>query len=132
MVISCSCVDFDHPVQASIAKRLATLHSLHQLRVHLELPESNVVQLPSQLSRHFGIRHYTPSDTKALCETAATLASVLPQSGLALWLLQREDFGARWRLSHQVIKDDINEGPQTELDPHGDQVSTALLPYSLC
>ncbi|PIL28097.1 hypothetical protein GSI_09748 [Ganoderma sinense ZZ0214-1] len=111
----------DDPVpMTSIAKRLAALRSLHALRAHLELPPSVTARPPPEY-RTARVRRYISKDTDALCEIAATLGSVLPQPGLAVWLLQQEVCGARWRRFRQIVKGSIDECPQAELDPRGDR-----------
>ena len=122
-------------IQVSISKRLAALHSLRTLRAHLELPKLPIAaQSPpgeaAPMSRRRAVfaRHYPKIER--LCETAATLGRALPQSGLALWLLQRMDFDARWMLFRPVIKEDVDDCPQAELDPAGGAVSV-VVPLSL-
>ena len=66
------------------------------------------------------------SKIEKLYETAAALGSTLPQPGIALWLLQRLDFSARWILFRLVIKRDVDECPQAELDTAGSAVSVVL------
>ncbi|PIL28112.1 hypothetical protein GSI_09763 [Ganoderma sinense ZZ0214-1] len=111
----------DDPVPVtSIAKGLATLRSLHTLRAHLELPKPTAAQLPLVTHGYRTAirgRYITGNNVPALCEMAAALGSVLPQPGLALWLLRREDLGATWGLFRQVVKDGIDKSPQAELDP---------------
>lgn len=115
-------------IQASIARRLATLSSLRTLRAHLELPESAIATLPPRSTMQEFVRHYIPDNTDALCETAAALGSLLPQSGLALWLLRRENGGARWGLFRQVVEGGIDECSRAELDPDGGPASMVVLP----
>ncbi|PIL28339.1 hypothetical protein GSI_09490 [Ganoderma sinense ZZ0214-1] len=111
----------DDPVpMTSIAKRLAALRSLHALRAHLELPPSVTARPPPEY-RTARVKRYISKDTDALCEIAASLGSVLPQPGLAVWLLQQEVCGARWRRFRQIVKGSIDECPQAELDPRGDR-----------
>ncbi|KAI1792098.1 hypothetical protein LXA43DRAFT_944518 [Ganoderma leucocontextum] len=114
-----SCDD-DVPV-ANIGRRLANLRSLHTLRAHLQLPESIAVQSPRGTVQEFPavVKCYFEGNIEELCQTAAALGNTLSQSGLQLWLLQREDCGARWRLFRRVIKQIDHRDSRAELDPAG-------------
>ncbi|KAI1792108.1 hypothetical protein LXA43DRAFT_360889 [Ganoderma leucocontextum] len=107
---------------ANIGRRLAPLRSLHTLRAHFQLPDSMTIRPPPRQEYPEVDERYYEGSVEELCQTAAVLRNVLPQSDVGLWLLEREDCGGRWRLFRRAIKQDGDQaqGPREELDPAGD------------
>ncbi|PIL28093.1 hypothetical protein GSI_09744 [Ganoderma sinense ZZ0214-1] len=100
---------------ATVAQRLSGLHSLHTLRAHLQPARSIPVHRnPDSTEEASEIKRYYIERVAALYAVAAVLRSILPQPGIRLWLLQREDCGAAWRLFR---KQDVAQGAHIKIVP---------------
>ncbi|PIL28095.1 hypothetical protein GSI_09746 [Ganoderma sinense ZZ0214-1] len=103
---------------ATVAQRLSGLHSLHTLRAHLQPARSMPVRTTPRTMEEFSeIQRYYAERVAALYPVAAALGSILPQPGIRLWLLQREDCGATWKFFGLVNKTDVVPGTHVEHSP---------------
>ena len=60
-------------------------------------------------------RYYAECDA-ALYSTAAVLGGILPQPGIKLWLLERQDCGAAWTLFDIVGKENVAQDACVKLN----------------